>query len=95
MGVGMAATQQPARPPVEEDGSRARRHNQALVALARDVWSGHDTLESALARICETAAATLEVERVNVWRLHPVHRVLRCLHAYDRRSGVHNPPGYD
>lgn len=87
--------QQPARRPVEEDGSRARRHNQALVALARDVWSGHDTLESALARICETAAETLEVARVNVWRLHPGHRVLRCLHAYDRRSGVHNPPGYD
>ena len=76
-------------------GSPARRHNEALVTLARQVWSGHSTLESALARICEIAAATLEVERVNVWRLHPGHRVLRCMHAYDRRSGEHNPPGYD
>lgn len=87
--------QQPVREQADGDGSRARRHNQALVALARQVWTGHSTLETALARICEVAADALEVERVNVWRLHPAHGVLRCLHAYDRRTGAHNPPGYD
>ena len=87
--------QQSVRKPDEDRGDRARRYSQALVALARQVWTGHSTLESALARICEIAADTLEVERVNVWRLHPDHRVLRCVHAYDRRSGEHNPPGYD
>ena len=87
--------QQTLREQADGDGSRARRHNQALVALARQVWTGHSTLETALARICEVAADALEVERVNVWRLHPAHGVLRCLHAYDRRTGAHNPPGYD
>ncbi len=79
----------------DDEGRLARRHSQALVALAREVWSHGCTLESALARICETAAGTLGVERVNVWRLHPGHSVLRCIHAYDRRTGEHNPPGYD
>lgn len=78
-----------------DDGGSARRHNQALVALARQCWTGQQRLEWALARICETAAAVLEVDRVNVWRLHPEHGVLRCIHAYDRRSGAHNDPGYD
>ena len=95
MGGIMAAMQQTSRRRVGDDGIRARRHNQALVALARQAWTGHSTLETALARICEAAAEALEVERVNVWRLHTAHGVLRCLHAYDRRTGVHNPPGYD
>ncbi len=91
----MAAMQEASRRPAEDEGQRARRHNQALVALARELWTGHDTLESALALVCETAARTLRADRVNVWRLHPQHRVLRCVHAYDLRSGEHNPPGYD
>ena len=78
-----------------DDGGSARRHNQALVALARQCWTGEQRLEWALARICETAADVLEVDRVNVWRLHPAHGVLRCIHAYDRRAGTHNPCGYD
>lgn len=89
------AVVQPPVDPRDDDGHRARRHNQALVALAREVWTRHDTLGSALARICEVAADTLAVDRVNVWRLHPDHSVLRCIHAYDRRTGVHNPPGFD
>lgn len=90
----MAALQQPLQPtPGERD--HTLRCSQALVALAREVWTPTCTLESALARICETAATTLGVDRVNVWRLHVVHGVLRCIHSYDRRSGIHNPPGYD
>ena len=79
----------------QDRGAWARRHNHALVALARRVWGRHCTLEGALALICETAAETLEVDRVNVWRLHPRHKLLRCVHAYDRRRDVHNPPGFD
>lgn len=84
-----------AEAPSADGGSSARRHNQALVALARQCWTGRQSLEWALARICETSADVLEVDRVNVWRLHPGHGVLRCIHAYDRRSGEHNYPGYD
>ncbi|MBJ6985518.1 sensor domain-containing phosphodiesterase [Luteimonas sp. MC1750] len=75
-------------------GNSARRHNQALVALARQCWTGLQSLEWALARICETAAEVLEVDRVNVWRLHPAHGVLRCIHAYDRHGGAHDAGGY-
>ena len=46
-------------------GAWARRHNHALVSLARRVWQDGCTLETAIAMICETAAETLEVERVN------------------------------
>lgn len=96
-GADMAAMQEEAvrDPAAEDEGERARRHNQALVSLARQLSGGGGTLDSALARVCETAAATLQVERVNVWRLLPEHRVLRCVHAYDLRTGEHNPPGFD
>lgn len=63
--------------------------------LARQVWHDHCTLDSALALISETAAETLQVARVNIWRLHAQHGVLRCVHAYERGTGAHNPPGYD
>ncbi|MBB1473203.1 MULTISPECIES: GGDEF and EAL domain-containing protein [unclassified Luteimonas] len=79
----------------QDSGAWARRHNHALVSLARRVWTERCTLDTALAQICETAARTLEVARVNVWRLHATHGVLRCVHAYDRASGEHNPPGFD
>src|SRR5688500_7602490 len=79
----------------QDAGAWARRHNHALVALARRVWSEDCTLDDALALICETAAETLEVERVNVWRLQSRPRLLRCVHAYERSSGAHNPPGFD
>lgn len=80
---------------LQERGLRARRHNQALVALARRVWSEDCTLGTALSLICETAAATLEVERVNIWRLDHVRHSLHCVHAYTRSVGQHNPPGFE
>ncbi|MBJ7575388.1 GGDEF and EAL domain-containing protein [Luteimonas sp. MC1828] len=79
----------------QDSGAWARRFNHALVSLARQVWTEQCSLDNALAQICEAAAATLDVARVNVWRLHARQGVLRCVHAYDRVTGVHNPPGYD
>lgn len=73
----------------------AHRHNHALVALAREVWNEDRPLDAALGAICETAADTLDVERVNVWRLQPARGRLHCVHAYERDTGHHNPPGYD
>lgn len=75
-------------------GAWARRHNHALVSLARRVWESDCTLQGALAVICETAAETLQVERVNVWRLADDGRTLECVHHYERGSGRHNPPGW-
>ena len=74
-------------------GAWARRHNHALLSLARRVWQDDCTLDGAFALICETAAETLEVERVNVWRHDAASGALHCLHHYERSSGRHNPPG--
>ena len=74
-------------------GAWARRHNHALVSLARRVWQDGCTLETAIAMICETAAETLEVERVNVWRHDAATGTLHCLHHFQGSSGQHNPPG--
>ncbi|WP_202845127.1 putative bifunctional diguanylate cyclase/phosphodiesterase [Luteimonas saliphila] len=73
-------------------GAWARRHNHALVSLARRVWQDDCTLENAFAVICETAAETLEVERVNIWRHDTEARLLHCLHHYERSSGRHTRP---
>lgn len=75
--------------------ARARRHNHSLVMLARRVWSDDCTLETAIALICQVAAETLEIERVNVWRCDTDSSTLRCVHAYERSDDRHNPLGYD
>ena len=77
---------------VRERGAWARRHNQALVSLARRVWQDACSLEDAFAVICETAAETLEVERVNIWQHDPDARLLTCLHHYQRSTGRHCRP---
>ena len=76
-------------------GAWARRYNHALVALARSVWDDDCTLGTALGMICETAAETLDVERVNIWKLDAASCTLRCVHGYERGTGLHNAPGYD
>ncbi len=76
-------------------GAWARRHNHALVALARQIWHADCTLDTALSLICETAADTLDIERVNIWKVDPADCTLRCIHAYQHSTGVHNMPGYD
>src|SRR5690606_31572001 len=70
----------------------ARRHNHALVSLARRVWQDDCTLEDAFALICETAAETLEVERVNIWLHDPDAGLLTCLHHYQRSGARHSRP---
>ncbi|MDQ3287147.1 MAG: GGDEF and EAL domain-containing protein [Pseudomonadota bacterium] len=71
--------------------ARLRRHNRALMDLARMLWrEGHD-LEHALATITETAADVLAVDRVNVWQLEP--NGLRCIHGFERGSRSHHPGG--
>ncbi|MGJ4730370.1 putative bifunctional diguanylate cyclase/phosphodiesterase [Luteimonas sp. SDU101] len=71
----------------QDRGAWARRHNHALVSLARRVWQDDCTLERAFALICETAAGTLEVERVNIWRWDAASGSLHCLHHFERSRG--------
>lgn len=76
----------------QERGAWARRHNRALVALARRVWQDDCTLQGAFTTICETAARTLDVERVNIWQYTPGSDELLCLHHYAVTTG-HDPEG--
>ncbi|WP_407353559.1 putative bifunctional diguanylate cyclase/phosphodiesterase [Luteimonas sp. R10] len=76
-----------------ERGAWAWRHNHALVALARQVWHDRCSLDTAYARICEIAAATLEADRVGIWLLDPTHVRLACVHLFERAGALHNPPG--
>lgn len=82
-------------PALNERGARARRYNHALVALGRRVWHEDCTFETAIAEICSVAADTLDVERVNVWRIDPHTQCLRCIHAYERSGDRHNASGLD
>lgn len=79
----------------QERTQRARRHNHALVTLARRVWDDTCTLSSAVAQICRTAAETLDVARVNVWHVDLQRGELHCIHAYERDGDRFDPPGYD
>lgn len=81
------------QPDRKEAGAWARRHNHALVALARQVWHRDCSLASAYATICEIAADTLEVERVNLWHCDGPD-ALRCVHSFERAQRRHNPPGF-
>ena len=71
----------------QDRGAWARLHNHALVSLARRVWQDDCTLDRAFALICETAAGTLEVERVNIWRWDAASGRLQCLHHFERSRG--------
>lgn len=88
-------TARTAIPMQHERGARARRHNHALVALGRRVWQQDCSFEAAIVEICEVAADTLDVERVNLWRMDNAAGRLRCVHAYLRSTGEHNPDGFD
>ena len=78
-----------------ERGARARRHNHALVALGRRVWHEDCTFETAITEICEVAADTLGVERVNLWQVDAETHQLHCVHAYVHSTGEHNRLGFD
>jgi EAL domain-containing protein (putative c-di-GMP-specific phosphodiesterase class I)/GAF domain-containing protein len=80
---------------VVDRGARARRYNHALVALGRRVWHEDCTFDTALAEICKVAAETLDVERVNVWRIDSDRQLLCCVHAYEHSSERHNAPGFE
>ncbi len=72
---------------IPADPVPAEPFTRALAGLARAVW--HSEFDTALGLICETAARTLQVERVNVWHYDRDAELLRCLHAYSAPDGVH------
>ncbi len=68
--------------PEDAGSNRSARYTRALTALTRRIWHDDCTLDAALAGICATAAAALDVPRVNVWRYDAAEDRLVCLHAH-------------
>jgi len=61
----------------------------ALAALARNEAIGGGELEPALAVIAETAARTMQVQRVGVWALGEEGTVLRCVELFELAADRH------
>ena len=74
-----------------DQANASERFTRALVELTRAVWSPGCTFDTAIASICQTASAALQVERVSVWNYEAAAFCLRCLHAYDAKSDLSTP----
>ncbi|HXF69193.1 MAG TPA: GAF domain-containing protein [Thermoflexus sp.] len=67
---------------------RRVRQQEALLRLATDPQVQSGDLETAMARIAWTAAETLQVSRVNIWRLDERTNRLECLVHVEWPAGV-------
>ena len=75
---------------LREAERRLRRQNSVLVDLSRRHALQAGDLPQALREICESAAATLEVERVGVWFFTGDRSALRCANLYEHSSRQHS-----
>lgn len=69
---------------------RMRRQQAALLELVTHDWLRDAPLADALARLCVTAATTLEVSRVGIWRYDASGQAMHCLELYDRDRNEHS-----
>ena len=77
-------------PLLHETEERLRRHNQVLVELAKRQAIHAGNLTEAIREITESAARTLELERVSVWFFSPDRKSLRCFDLYERSPNRHS-----
>ena len=77
-------------PLLHETEERLRRHNQVLVELAKRQAIHGGNLTEAIREITESAARTLELERVSVWFFSPDRKSLRCFDLYERSPNRHS-----
>ena len=69
---------------------RLRREQAALVALARHTAFTTGDVHTAWQELTETAARTLEVERVGIWQLDMERPALRCVDLYHLSRDRHS-----
>lgn len=73
-----------------ETEARLRRHNAVLTDLSRSDEIRRGDLDSCLRLATETAARTLEVERVSVWLFNDDRSRLICEDLFERSHGRHS-----
>ena len=76
----------------EADG-RLRRQNSVLIELSRRSSIHSGNLAEALSEIAESAAGTLEVERVGIWFFTAERRGIHCVELYERTPRRHSSGG--
>lgn len=68
---------------------RLRRQQQALLNLTKNKALNHGDLKATLQQVTETAALTLEVERVSIWLYVDAQTKMYCLDLYQRSQNQH------
>jgi len=74
---------------LEDSEQRLATQSAALTALTASHADHNDTFEHRLRRIHEMAAATLDVERVSLWRFGEHQSSIICVGLYRRTENVH------
>ncbi len=74
---------------LRESEARLMRQNAAMVKLDMRKLLSSASLTTAVRKITEVAAETLDVERMSVWLLNDDSSVLRCIDLYQRVTDHH------
>jgi signal transduction histidine kinase/DNA-binding response OmpR family regulator len=74
---------------LEHTHTALRRQQDTLFTLIRRDTMYHDALETAFSDITESAAQTLNVDRVSIWLVDQEEGTLRCLDLFDRTRTRH------
>jgi signal transduction histidine kinase/CheY-like chemotaxis protein len=75
---------------LEEQVDRLRRHQAAVVTLARRPMAHGSDATVALGEVCRVAATTLHVERASIWLLNEERTEMRCLSLYELTDDRHS-----
>lgn len=73
-----------------EAEDRFARHSQALLALARSEALARGDFAGFSCLALETAARTLDVERISVWLFNDDRTLLQCRHLYEKGADRHS-----
>ncbi|NEP13370.1 MAG: MEKHLA domain-containing protein [Symploca sp. SIO2C1] len=73
-----------------QQNSLLRHHNRVLTELASNQVLHQGDLPAALAKITQTTAHNLEVERVSVWLFNPTRTVIQCLDLFEWSLNQHS-----
>jgi signal transduction histidine kinase len=71
-------------------GERYQKQHETLTTLTRGEALYADDVDATLRRLCETAAQTLQVARVSVWRWNEARTTLGCLELYELSVRCHS-----
>ncbi|MBW4678766.1 MAG: PAS domain S-box protein [Microcoleus vaginatus WJT46-NPBG5] len=74
---------------LQQSQERLRKQDQVLVELAKSRSLIQGDLQSVCRQVTETAAITLEVDRVSVWLYNEDRSMLHCFDAYELNANQH------